>query len=166
MTKHLLTITAMAALALTLCQCDKIRLPGAKPAANYATTVALTLTPAALAKLTAVKDQVAIEATYYAYPNHDNTAKADNLGQISLGDDKLSVDPTAKTVPMPGTGLDTKSLPETSGDPVVLFSAYSITIDGAQDELLECSNARGAISKFQAGPAQITCDVAPPSPAS
>ena len=126
--------------------------PAFKP--DYMLTV--TFTPAALAALKAANEGVTLDAYYYGAPV--DPAKANEDGQIELGQDFVAVDPAAPSVHVTGAGIDQPHLNAVTGGKITVWlRAYSGT-DRAN--LLKCAPLTAALSDLQAKPATLACDAA------
>ncbi len=150
MTRFIRPIAALA-LCATLAACGG---PKFKP--DF--TVAVTFTPAAMAALKAANETVTLDAYYYGAPTEATKERANEDGQIELGQDLVTVDPANPTVHVTGAGLDQVHLTAVEGSKVsVELRAYSGT-DRAN--LLKCAPVTAALADLQAKPVTIACDAA------
>lgn len=162
-----------AAALLLLCQCSPKPAPPpvkpvdmkAPPAAvePYGFDIALTLSPAAKAKLDRMHEKVQVSAWYSGLPNAASKARAEEDGQIQIGADEPVIEPGTATVHIPGTGLDTSKLQYLDGEPLVLINVYTAR-KVAEDNLLDCTIFEDTIKKAQAAPVPITCKLIEPDP--
>ncbi len=121
-------------------------------------SVAVTFTPAATAALKAANETATLDAYYYGAPTDATREKANEAGQIEMGQDFVTIDPAATTLHVTGAGLDQAHLSAVDGDKIsVELRAYSGT-DRAN--LLTCTPVTATLSDLQAKPATITCDAA------
>ena len=174
------TVLALAPLALLLCQCDPgpgtakgehgdrvdlVAPPPPPPVADtpYAFDIALTLTPAAKAKLERLHEKIGVSAWYSGLPNAAGKPKAEEDGQVEFGADEPVVEPETRLVHISGGGLDTGRLKYIAGDPLVLINVYSAR-KAAADNLLECTIFEDTIKKAQAAPVAIGCKLIEPDP--
>lgn len=144
-------LTGALALCAALTACSS---PAFKP--DF--TVAVTFTPAATAALKAANETVVLDAYYYGTPTETTRERANEAGQIELGQDLVTVDPASPSVHVTGAGLDQVHLTAVEGQKVsVEIRAYSGT---DRTNLLKCAPVTAALSDLQAKPATIACDAA------
>jgi hypothetical protein len=121
-------------------------------------TVAVTFTPAAVSALKAANEGVTLDAYYYGAPAEATKEKANEAGQIELGEDFIPVDPAAPNVHIAGNGIDQVHLTAVADGKVqVEVRAYSGT-DRAN--LFKCTPVTAALADLQARPATLACDAA------
>ncbi len=161
--------TAVAALLGVLAfggltACDGQPMDQAKVAADparFGFEAAVTVSPAALAKLKAADDHIVVTAHYYGMPAKGSESQANAMGQVPLGDAKASMGLDATQVKVTGEGADPTSLPHVDeGTIYVWLSTSAVSAMGVRDELIDCSHFRGTMAKAQAAPVAITCDLA------
>lgn len=156
-------LTATAA-ALLLTQCSpKPTEPAAPEAAkpvDYSYDVAVTLTPAAAAKLAGHADKLTVETLYYGNVTPQTAAMADPAdGTLHLNTDKVDVDPVSQTVHMTGAGVDPAKLPFiTEKKPLALVNVYA-SHDGKKDGLIACSVFQDYVAVAREKPVAIACDL-------
>lgn len=131
-----------------------------KAAPSYAYDIALTVTPAATAELTAKKQKITISALYYGNVTPATQAMADpSDGTLHLNTDVVSVDPKDQTVHMTGAGVDPARLKYTVGQkPLVqinLFSGPKLT----PANLIQCDTFQDYVTSAQDKPLSIHCDL-------
>ena len=153
--------------AVALCQCspkpeaDTASQSAAAPkAVSFAYDIALSVTPAAAAKLQARKEKITISAMYYGNVTPATQAMADpSDGTLHLNTDVVSVDPVSQTVHMTGAGVDPARLKYTVGQkPLVqinVFSGPKLT----PANLIQCDVFQDYVSSAQAKPLPIHCDL-------
>ncbi len=129
----------------------------------YAFDIALTLSPAAAAKLARIHEKVEVAAMYSGAPRTPKSTMADDDGQVDLGADRPQFEPVSATVHIPGTGLKTANLQDINGDPIVLVNVYTAR-KADKDNLLDCGIFEDTIRKAQAQPVQIACKLIYPDP--
>ena len=120
-------------------------------------SVAVTFTPAAAAALKAANESVILDAYYYGAPTEAAKTKANEAGQIELGQDLVPVDPAVPTVHVAGHGIDQEYLIAIEGKVSVELRAYSGT---DRDNLLKCATVTTTLGDLQAKPPALTCDAA------
>jgi len=148
---RLLRATAALGLCAALCACSA-------PKFKSDFTAQVTFTPAAAAALKAANETVFVEAYYYGAPTDATKDKANEAGQIELGEDLVTFDPAASSVHVAGNGLDQEHLKSVdSGKVNVELSVHSGT-DRA--DVIKCSTATASLTDLQAKPAALTCDAA------
>jgi len=128
-----------------------------RPATRTDYTVSVTFTPAAVAALKAANESVVLDAYYYGAPTDAMKSKANEAGQIELGQDLTAVDPASPTVHVAGKGILQNDLALTDGKIDVELRAYSGT---DRENLLKCAPVTAALADLQARPATIACDAA------
>jgi len=150
MTRSLrITVALGLCAALSACSAPKFK-------SDY--TASVTFTPAALAALKAANETVFLQAYYYGAPTDATKEKANEAGQIELGEDLVTFDPATPSVHVTGNGLDLEHLKSVDGGKVsVELNAHSGT-DRA--DVIKCSTVTAALTDLQAKPATIACDAA------
>lgn len=133
------------------------------PVEPYGFDIALTLSPAARAKLERIHEKVEVAAMYSGLPTETGQSKADDVGQVDLGADRVQVEPAATTVHVSGAGLDKAKLQYVNGDPLVLVNIYTAR-KAAKDNLLDCGIFEDTVKKAQAAPVAISCKLIYPDP--
>jgi hypothetical protein len=151
-------------LALSLCQCEKVSVPGqASKAETSPYDVTLKLTPEAVKRLSGLKDTVLIVGYYYGMPTKAAMPRANKIHQIELGSDRYSFAPTTVTAHMPGLHIDRTRFGDIIDQtPYVFISASSAGAAGNSDELLDCTYFRGTLARARSGPVEISCSLLPP----
>ncbi len=132
--------------ALAACSAPKFR-------TDY--SVAVTFTPAATAALKAASETATLDAYYYGTPAEAAKEKANEAGQIEMGQDLAAVDPAASSVHVAGTGIDQQHLSAITGTIGVELRVYSGT---DRDNLLKCAPVTATLTDLQARPVTIACD--------
>jgi hypothetical protein len=148
-------------LLLTQCEAVQKATEGAKPEnPAVAFDVAIEMTPAAAARFKATGDTLVVDVAYYGYPTEAARPKVNDLHQIDLGQEKVGVLATSKTVHMPGGGLNQKGLSDiVDGDVMVLVDGYSITPDSNEDGQVRCSYYRDRLEMARRKPPVLKCDI-------
>ena len=159
-------IVASAVLALSAC--DKIRWPGQKapdvhngvegivdePAVDVTAPpaipfkVKLTLSPAAKAKLTALNENVLINAQFYAMPKEGVVIEPGDVG-IALNERDVEVLPEDQSVEIDGAYDADQLAASGTGDPRVLVNVFSARKSGP-DNLLSCGIFDGTMAEAAA----------------
>lgn len=148
---------------LLLTQCDAVEKAAGRgnpenPAVAF--DVAIEMTPAAAARFKATGDTLVVDVAYYGYPTEAARPKVNDLHQIDLGQEKVGVLATSKTVHMPGGGLNQKGLSDiVDGDVMVLVDGYSITPDSNEDGQVRCSYYRDRLEMARRKPPVLKCDI-------
>jgi hypothetical protein len=128
------------------------------PAFKSDYTVAVTFTPAALAALKAANESATLDSYYYGAPTETAKGKANEDGQIELGQDLTPVDPASPSVHVAGKGILQGNLPMVEGGKITVeLRAYSGT---DRENLLKCTTVTAPLGDLQAKPAAIACDAA------
>ncbi len=133
------------------------------PVEPYGFDIALSLSPAAKAKLERIHEKIEAGAYYYGMPNAEGKKHADEEGQIDLGSDKPQADPDATTIHVSGASFDTAKLSELDGDPLVLVNVYTAR-KAAKDNLLDCGIFEDTVRKAKVAPVNIACKLIYPDP--
>ena len=143
---------AAIAVCLLLCQCGK-------PAPKTGFDVALTVTPAAAEKLKSLNQTIEVSGYYFGAPIAAAKEKANEAGEINLGEDLINGGAASGTVKLPGTGIDPVALQSVdSGKPSVLVSAYLNPTSGLEN-VLNCTTFKDTVEAAQKTPVAISCDV-------
>ncbi len=154
------TLAALAALSA----CGQTPMDKAKAAndpAKFSFDAAVTVSPAALAKLKGANDLIVVTAHYYGFPAKGAESQANTLGQVMLGDSKAYMRLDSTQVRVTGEGFKATSLPHVAeGTVYVLLSTSSLSPSGFGDQLIDCNYFRGTVAKAQAAPVAVTCDLA------
>lgn len=156
--KAALTTGLCLTLAAGLASCGKA---GDKPAsgnanASYAYDVAVTFTPAAITALQKTGVGAVVDAGYFGAPSAAFKDKANDAGEIELGQDVAAIDARDQSVHLTGKGIVVDSLKAIEGTPSVEIRVYS---DTTTANVLGCTVFRDTISTAEAKPVAITCDV-------
>ena len=152
LTKAALAAGAAIAVGLLLNQC------GQPKAAAYGVDVALSLTPAAAAKLKALGKAAVADGYYYGQPTEATAAKADEDGHINLGQSFASAAAT-QSVRLSGDAVDPAMLDKIKDGAVsVTVRAYLDPTAGV-DNVLDCTRFDGPLKTAQAQPVAISCDL-------
>lgn len=124
-------------------------------------SVALTLSPAALAKLTKIKEQVTVSAHYYAMPTAEAEKKKipNEIGEIDLGDEEQTraLGKATDVFTFTGKGFNQKNLKwahaETAG---ILINVYSAR-RAVDDNILDCGLFQDTVTLAKSKPIEIAC---------
>lgn len=148
---HVFRPAAILSLCAALAACSA-------PAFKSDYNASVTFTPAAVAALKAAGESVTLDAYYYGAPTEAAKGKANEAGQIELGQDLTPVDPASPSVHIAGKGILQDNLPMVDGGKVMVeLRAYSGT---DRENLLTCTTVRASLADLQAKPATIACDAA------
>ena len=163
-------VIALILPCLLLTQCDAAQKAARTAAKNViekpnpenpavAFDVAIEITPAAAALLKAPGSGLVVDVAYYGYPTEAALPKVNNLKQITLGKDLVTVAATAPKAHIPGGGLQEKDLSDVvDGSVMVLIDGYGYTPD-AGDGQVKCGYYRDRLELARTK-AVIKCDVA------
>ncbi len=149
--KTVLKISAALSLAVCLSQCSQ-------PKGPDTFEVALNVTPAAADKLNALSKKIEVSGYYFGLPTEASAPKANEAGEINLGEDLVDVAGKPQTVHMSGTGIDIVAQKSIKGETLVVVSAYLDPTAG-MDNILTCTSFKGTLKDAQAKPVAITCDL-------
>lgn len=121
----------------------------------------LTLSPAALAELTKIHEQVTVAAMYAGQPTKEAQKKKidDEIGEVNLGSEEITRPMTAATakVSFTGKGFEAKKLKwVTPGTAKVLINVYSAR-KANDDNLLDCGLFEDTLAVAAAKPIEISC---------
>lgn len=131
----------------------------AEPVPKY--SVALTLSPAAVAKLTKLKEQVTVSAHYYGMPTEAAEKKKipNEIGEIDLGDEEITR-PLAEARAVfgfVGKGFDTKKTKWIhAGTSGILINVYSAR-RAVDDNILDCGLYQDTVELAMSKPIEIAC---------
>lgn len=150
--KAALAASAAIATGLLLTQC------GQPKATSYGVDVALSLTPAASARLQALSKPVIVDGYYYGQPTEATASKADDAGHINMGEN-FTATTTAQTVHISGDAIDPAMMDKIKdGSLSVTVRAYLDPTAGMAN-VLDCSTFDGALKTAQEKPVAISCDL-------
>lgn len=162
------TAAFMVLTCLTLAQCSKYKADGGVAGRDFAPDpasafdVTAEVTPAAMARLKSLGDNLVIDVTYYGYPTEAARPKANQIRQIDLGQEKVVADLGKLSVHFLGK-LDKAGLSDVvNGEAMVLVNGYSVTKVGAKDDQVSCAYYRARIDQVRAKPPVLQCDVERP----
>jgi hypothetical protein len=129
----------------------------ATAAGNYGFKVQVTLSPKAAALLTQKHESITVSAMYEGFPTPAGKKHADDMGQVGLGDENVTIPGTNGTALITGSKVDAKALPWVI-KPQVLINVVSAR-HSDPDNLLDCGIFEDDVTKAQARPIQIACKV-------
>lgn len=136
--------------------------PAAEVKSPYAFEVQLTLTPRTVEKLETMHEMVTVSGMYWGEPKAEARAHADEMGQINLGADDIKVQPSSRSVIVPGAAIDPKVLAsDVEGPPQVLVNVYTSRM-AHENNLINCGIYEGPIAMAQQKPVDIKCDLIEP----
>jgi len=124
-------------------------------------SVVLTMSPASLAKLTKLREQVTVSAHYYGMPTPaaDKNKITNEIGEVDLGDEESTRALTAahETFDFAGRGFQTKRAkwaePGTAGVLINVYSARKVS----DDNILDCGLFQDRLEVAEAQPIEIAC---------
>lgn len=124
-------------------------------------SLVLTLSPAALADLLRLKEQVTVSAMYSGEPTKEATKKGipDEVGEVGLGNEEITRPPSTEptTFAFAGKGFQAKRLKWVApGTAKLLINVYSAR-KAADDNLLDCGIFEGTLAEAAAKPIEISC---------
>jgi len=161
MLRRLLAMACLVPLVAGLGACGQSRPKAPSP---YAWNVRMAFTPMALKEMAKNNDTFAVLAYYYGDPTPQARSvpaanKAiDALGRLIVGEERYGWTANQRRVHLDGN-IDTSLLPNIRGDVQVLVSAYSVTKEGASDDLIACKTWIGTIKMAQEKPPLIACEL-------
>lgn len=119
--------------------------------------VSVTLSPAAAKKLAAGKEEIVLSAAYYGEPTKAAAKKADEIGQIDLGQEELRLGSAGGRVVFVGKGFKADRLGWVVGrEARVNLNVYSAR-KSSPDNLLDCELFEDTMAVAQAKPVAIAC---------
>ena len=128
----------------------------------YAFEVQLTLTPRTIEKLETMHETVTVSSMYWGQPKEEARPRADEMGQINLGADDIKVQPSSRSVTVPGAAIDPKVLAsDVEGPPQVLVNVHTSRM-AHENSLIICGIYEGPIAMAQQKPVDIKCDLIEP----
>jgi hypothetical protein len=117
------------------------------------------LTPRAAAKLAQLGESITVSAMYEGKPTARHKRKADNMGQIDLGQDRITVPGKSQRAVVPTKGLKLARLSWIKGSkPRLLINVYTARRKHP-DNLLNCGIYEGPLSAVAGKPIPIACDL-------
>jgi len=157
--RRMVTVSLVSCLGLCLTQCKPANPgPGPGPAAlsRHPYSVDFKFSTAAAKAMLDAKDTITVSALYYGDPKPAETADADSLGRIKLGDEENAAVASSHEVRMAGE-FDASKLALIRDDPSLLINAFSTTPVGNPDGLLFCHSWIGLLKQATLAPPLITC---------
>lgn len=129
----------------------------AQAAQSFAFKVDISFSPKAAAKLAELHEGVVGAAYYHGLPAPAARKHADDVGQINLDVETVTVEPTQKTISFTGKVVRRKLLSWVAKRQVlVTVNVYSARRSGP-DNLLNCTFYDGPVATAAAKPPQIAC---------
>jgi hypothetical protein len=96
---------------------------------------------------------------YWGEPTQEARSRADEMGQINLGADEIKVQPSSRSVIVPGAAIDPKVLAsDVEGQPQVLVNVYTPRM-AHENNLINCGIYEGPIAMARQKPVDIRCDL-------
>lgn len=127
------------------------------PAAAPRWQVSVTLSPKAAEKLAAGKEAIVLSAAYYGEPTKAAAKKADEIGQIDLGQEELRLGSAGGTVVFVGKGFKADRLGWVVGrEARVNLNVYSAR-KSSPDNLLDCDLFEDTVAVATAKPVAVAC---------
>ncbi len=126
-------------------------------AAGYGFTVDVTLSPKAAALLRAKHEAIIVSAMYSGEPVPAKTKQADEMGEIDLGSENVTIAGMTGQAAISGKGVIIAHLGWVKV-PQVLINVYSAR-HSDPNNLLDCGIFEDSIAKAQAAPIKIFCKV-------
>ncbi len=158
-----LVFASLCVLALAACSKPQDAAPQAQAAkpASFGYDIALSITPAAAAKMAKTGDNITVFALYYGNATPASASLADpSDGTIHLNTDKVEVEAKDQTVHMTGEGVNTPNFDKiTEKKPLVLINLFA-TKAGKKNLAIACNGFQDYVSSAQARPVAIRCDLA------
>ena len=144
-------LAAFSAAALGLAACQAPAVHG-----THAFAIDVVLTPAAVSRLSALHEKVAVAAYYSGLPAPGVQAGQD--GQVDLGSENVEFAPPQSRAAFSGAVISDNDLKSIAGKPRVLINVFSAR-HANPDNLLDCAIFDGEIAEAQARTPRITCDL-------
>ncbi|MFT3810267.1 MAG: hypothetical protein QM698_10145 [Micropepsaceae bacterium] len=123
--------------------------------ASYNFEITLKLSEKLVAELTAKNETIIVAAYYYADANEKGAAEIDDMGRITLGDERTELPPASGPVPVNGV-IDPARLELTTGPVSVNVNIFSGR-KSSEDNLIGCDFIDGPVSELTAQPTEIFC---------
>lgn len=119
--------------------------------------VTVSLTPTAAAKLAAARQRVAVSVSYFGRSTPAFRKKADQMGQIGLGEERVVLPGPGGTAHLTGGSIKRALLSEVEGgQPSVLVNVFSVLPSGPAN-LLDCGIYEGSVAVAARAPQRIRC---------
>lgn len=129
----------------------------AAPVPDFAFAVDVSLSPAAARKLEQAREGIVVDAMFWGEPAAAFRKKADEMGQIDLGSEKVELPGSGGRAVITGRSVQRARLPWIKGHPPqVLVNVYSARHSGP-DNLLACDIFEGEPATAAAAPRAIHC---------
>ena len=121
----------------------------------YHFELALKLSDKLVAELTAKNETIIVAAYFYADANEKGAAEIDDMGRITLSDERTELPPVSGAVPVNGI-VDPGKLALTQGEVSVNVNIFSGR-KSSEDNLIGCDFIDGPVSELTAQPTEIFC---------
>ncbi|EGF92502.1 hypothetical protein ABI_09390 [Asticcacaulis biprosthecium C19] len=157
---------AMGLLALTGCGDSDADKPKGKPwtgAPLPVHEITIELDDSAMRALTEANDKLRVTTIYYGLPTAQSAAKANDRHELEMGSHTYVVDRSTKRIKVTGEGVDVTLLADTA-DGQIQFKTNAIGVTQANfyHDIIDCSIARGVLTKPQPAPKVMTCSLKKP----
>lgn len=126
-------------------------------------TVRVELSPAAARTLAARHEGIVVSAGYTGAAKPSAQKHADQMGQINLGYDRVTVAGTSGTVRVPGTGLRRAALVWVQGPVLLNVNVYTAR-QSSPDNLLSCDFFDGELQHAVQSPMTLHCGLITENP--
>lgn len=120
-------------------------------------TVVVSLSPKALAEMTAKREEIVLSAYYAGQPTKAAEKRANEIGEIDLGSEERRLPAGGGTVAFTGKGFEVKRLGWVAGRKAeVNLNVYSAR-KSSEDNLLDCTHFQDAVTVAAVRPIAVTC---------
>jgi hypothetical protein len=148
----------LAAALLTACA---IILPARADGLGFA--INLKLSEGLKAELASKGETIIVRAAFYGEPSEAGASEVDEMGQIPLGDEELSVLPVDGAVMITGTTVPPAKLALIAGAPSVNVNVFTGR-KSSGDNLISCNFIDGPVAELTAAPTEIACGLITENP--
>ncbi|WP_155847278.1 hypothetical protein [Asticcacaulis sp. AC402] len=116
-----------------------------------------------MAALTEANDKLRVTTIYYGLPTSASAAKANDRHELPMGSQTFVVDRSTRSIKVTGEGLDVTLLADTAdGQVQYKTNAIGVTQANFYHDIVDCSIARGVLTKPQVTPRVMKCALKAP----
>ncbi len=123
---------------------------------NSGFEIILYFSPKAAQELAFTGQDVAVDAMFYGDPAKAFASKADNMGRIALGEEKVINSPSVSVFAISGARIDAGKLRMIQGSPKVNVNVFSV-LKRQPSNILECGIIDGDVPRPDQGPTRLHC---------
>ncbi len=123
---------------------------------SYGFRIDLSLSAKAVGELARLHEGIVVAASYYGDPKPAFAKKANEVGQIDLGREEITVDSTVASVDVTGKTFERGHVKWLEGKVMINVNVYSARRSGP-DNILDCDFFDDALALAQQAPLTLHC---------